>query len=73
VAAEDPDDVVDPIDRKLHEILMHAAQTLPDPAQRQLALDLAMTGPSVKDLTDEELWQLYELFTLAQMRRDLEG
>jgi hypothetical protein len=72
VADLPPDDVVDPVDRKMHAILMHAAETLEDPEQRQLALDLAMVGPSVDDLNVDELWQLYELFTLAALRKDLD-
>lgn len=51
LVAEPPDDdVVDPIDRNLHAILMHAAETLADPQQRQLALELAHFGPSVHRL-----------------------
>jgi hypothetical protein len=47
VVAEPPDDdVVDPIDRKLHAILMRAAETLEDPQQRHQALELALTGRS---------------------------
>jgi hypothetical protein len=51
----DPDDLVRPVDRKLHDILAHIADTTDDDNQRQQALDLVLTLALVKDRSEDEM------------------
>ena len=61
-AMRDPEDVVDPIDRKVHDILVHIMETTTDEGRRQRARDLRFTLPPVKDWPDETLRAAYERF-----------
>ena len=47
-AMRDPENVVDPIDRKVHDILVHIMETTTNEGRRQRARDLRFTLPSVK-------------------------
>ena len=47
-AMRDADDVVDPLDRRVHAILARIAETTTDERHRELAQDLLLTLPPVQ-------------------------
>jgi hypothetical protein len=64
----DQDDVVEPVDRRIHDILVHIAETSSDDSQRALARDLMLTLPPVKHWPEHTVGALYERFAFARIR-----
>ena len=56
-------DTVHPIDRELHAILAHIAETTSDPHVRRSALDLQLTLPPICDWTADQIDALHTQFT----------
>ena len=48
-------DVVEPVDRKIHGILVHIIETTTDVAQREIARDLLVTLPPLREWSDDSL------------------
>ena len=57
----DSEDDVDPVDRKIHGILVHILETTTDDAQRQIARDLLLTLPPMREWPEDSLRAMYEL------------
>ena len=54
-----------PADRKVHDILVRIIETMHDESQRELARDLLLTLPAVRDWPHDTLRAAYEPFVRA--------
>lgn len=60
-----------PADRKVRDILVRIIETMHDESQRELARDLLLTLPPVRDWPHDTLRAAYEPFTFAPPRQEL--
>ena len=63
------DDVVERVDRKIHDILVHIAETTTDDAQREVARDLMLTLPPVSDWPQTAFHAMSELAAVIERNR----
>ena len=62
-------DVVEPVDRKIHDILVHIMETTTDVSQREIACDLLVTLPPLREWSEDSLRAMHELAALVEIRR----
>ena len=65
----DSGDVVEPVDRKINDILVHIVETTTDDDQRRIARDLMLTLPPVKDWPEDTVRAVYELMSFIEIRK----
>jgi hypothetical protein len=67
----DSEDVVDLADRRIHGILVQILETTTDDAQRELARDLLLTLPPMREWPEHTLRAMDELKALVEIRKSV--
>ena len=67
----DSADVVDPADRKIHGILVRIIETTTDEAHRELARELLLTRPPMREWPEDTLRSMYELMAFVEIRKNI--
>jgi len=62
-------DVVDPADRRVHDILVRIIETTTDDAQRETARELLLTLPPMRELPQDTLRAMYEVLAFVEIRK----
>ena len=62
-------DVVEPVDRKIHDILVHIMETTTDLSHREIARDLLVTLPPLREWSEDSLRAMGELAAFVEIRR----
>jgi hypothetical protein len=63
------EDVVEPVDRKIHDLLVHIIETTTDVSQREIARDLLVTLPPLREWSEDSLRAMHELAAFVELRR----
>ena len=63
------EDVVEPVDRKIHDLLVHIIETTTDVSQREIARDLLVTLPPLREWSEVSLRAMHELAAFVELRR----
>ena len=66
------EDVVDPLDAALNELLVHVAEQSSDRGRRAAIVDIARMAPPIATWPPEMLQELFELSSWVGLRRRLE-
>ena len=64
-------DVVEPVDRKIHDILVHIIETTTDVSQRGIARELLVTLPPLRQWSEDSLRAMHQLAAFVQIRRSI--
>jgi hypothetical protein len=62
-------DVVDPADRRVHDILVRIIETTTDDAQRETARELLLTLPPMREWPEDTLRAMYEVLAFVEIRK----
>lgn len=62
-------DVVEPVDRKIHNILVHIIETTTDVSQREITRGLLVTLPPLREWSEDSLRAMRELAVFVEIRR----
>ena len=62
-------DVVDPEDRRVHDILVRIIETTTDDAQRETARELLLTLPPMREWPEDTLRAMYEVLAFVEIRK----
>ena len=62
-------DVVDPADRRVHDILARIIETTTDDAQRETARELLLTLPPMREWPEDTLRAMYEVPAFVEIRK----
>ena len=65
----DGEDVVDPADRRVHDILVRIIETTTDDAQRDTARELLLTLPPMREWPEDTLRAMYEVLAFVEIRK----
>jgi hypothetical protein len=65
----DGEDVVDPADRRVHDILVRIIETTTDDAERETARELLLTLPPMREWPEDTLRAMYEVLAFVEIRK----